>query len=93
MFLLYHLETFLEDVLIAVQHVDKFRLYYLLVKFLHRLDNVLHQSFFANDKKKLFAVITLTFAVISVDFFICIGKTIHILLYCSLYVYLPLAQS
>ena len=51
MFLLYHLGTFLEDVLIIGLHIDKFRLYYLLVKFLRRLGNVLRQFLLTNDKK------------------------------------------
>ena len=80
MFLLYHLGTCLEDILIVGLHTHKCRMYYLLVKFLHCLDNVLHQFLLTNDKKKLLTVITLMFAVLSVDFFVCIGKTIHILL-------------
>ena len=68
MFLLYHLGTCLEDVLIVGLHIDKFRLYYLLGKFLRRLDNVLHQFLLANEKKNKL-VITLTFAVLYVDFF------------------------
>ena len=51
MFLLYHLETFMEDVLVVEVHIDRFQLYYLLVKFLHHLDNVWHQFLLANDKK------------------------------------------
>ena len=80
MFLLYHPGTCLEVVLIVGLHIDKFQLYYLLVEFLPCLDNVLHQFLLINDKKKLFTVITLTFAVLFVDFFICIGKAIHTLL-------------
>ena len=80
MFFLCHLWTGLEDVLIVGLHIVKFRLYYLLVNFLRRLENILHQFLLTNDKKKLFTVITLTFAVLSVDFFACIGKIIHILL-------------
>ena len=67
MFLLYHLGTCLEDVLIVGLHIDKFRLYYLLGKFLRRLDNVLHQFLLAIKKKNV--AITLTFAVLYVDFF------------------------
>ena len=48
MFLLYHLRTSLEDVLIVGLHIEKFRL---LVKFLLRLDNVLYQFLLSNDKK------------------------------------------
>ena len=51
MLFLYHLGTGLEDVLTVGLHIDKFRVYYLLVKCLRRLDNVLHQFLLANDKK------------------------------------------
>ena len=53
-FLLYHLGTCLEDVLISGLHTDKFQLYYLLVKFLRRLDNVLHQFLLTNVKKSIY---------------------------------------
>ena len=53
MFLLYHLGTCLEDALIVGLHIDKFRVYYLLVKFLRCLDNVLHQFLLTNNKKEI----------------------------------------
>ena len=71
MFLLYHLGTYLEDVLIVGLHIDKVRLYCLLGP---------ASISFKQWQKKLFTITKLTLAVLSVDFFICIGKTIHILL-------------
>ena len=75
MFLLYHLETFLEDVLVVELHIDRFQLYYLLLKFLCHLDNIWYRFLLANGKKNY-----LPFWILSVVFFIGIGKTMHMLL-------------
>ena len=54
MFLLYHLETFLEDVLVVELYIDRFQLYYLLLKFLCHLDNVWYRFLLANGKKIIY---------------------------------------
>ena len=90
MFLLYHLGTCLEDVLIVGLHIDKFRLYYLLVKFKRSLDNVLQQFLLANDKKNNLQLSHKRLQFYLLIFLFVLAK--QYTYYCSLYVCLPLAQ-
>ena len=89
LFLLCHQEILSRGVLFVEQHSYKLQLCYLLVKYLHRLGNVLDH--FNQRAKKLFTVTRSTLAVdlniqqlittsTSVDFLKYVGKTIIIML-------------